>query len=127
MEWRNFVAIYDTNEGLSRLQKTLQLKGKKDSPITHTIRQLNEESNYRQILKEIRSLSVCNIVIDVKPQKIEKILTHAKEVNLLSDYCHLVITYLVSIYLLNYLLNFNNKTVLSNAMYSTGPKRPVRR
>lgn len=105
MRWNNFAAIYENNEGLSRLQKTLTLKGDKDNPITHTIRQLNEGSDYRPILKEIRSLPVCNIIIDVEPQNIIQVLNEAKEVKLLADYCNFVITYLVKDCLINYKLN----------------------
>ncbi|KYN07195.1 Glutamate receptor, ionotropic kainate 2, partial [Cyphomyrmex costatus] len=96
MKWRNFAAIYETDEGLSRLQKTLTLKGDKDNPIMHTVRQLNEGPDYRMMLKEIRSLSVCNIIIDVNPKKIMEVLHQAKEVRLLADYCNFVITYLDS-------------------------------
>lgn len=95
MEWQNFAAIYENDEGLSRLQKTLTLKGKKDNPLTHTTRQLNEGSDYRSMLKELRSLPGCNIIIDVKPENIMDVLYQAKEVKLLADYCHFVITYLV--------------------------------
>lgn len=95
MKWRNFAAIYETDEGLSRLQKTLTLKGDRDNPLTHTTRQLGKGPDYRSMLKEIRSLSVCNIIIDVEPQNIMDVLYQAKEVRLLADYCHFVITYLV--------------------------------
>lgn len=96
MGWQNFAAIYETDEGLSRLQKTLTLKGDKNNPIVHTVRQLNEGTDYRPMLKEIRSLSVCNIIIDVKPENIIEVLSQAKDVKLLADYCHFVITYLDS-------------------------------
>jgi len=94
MKWRNFAAIYETDEGLSRLQKTLTLKGDKENPILHTVRQLNGGSNYHTMLKEIRSLS-CNVIIDVKPENIIRVLSQAKEVRLLADYCHFVLTYMV--------------------------------
>ncbi|XP_018345205.1 PREDICTED: glutamate receptor ionotropic, kainate 2-like [Trachymyrmex septentrionalis] len=96
MKWRKFVAIYETNEGLSRLQKTLTLKGDKDAPIRHTVQKLNEGPDYRSMLKKIRHLSVWNIIIDVKPENIMEVLYQAKEVNLLADYCNFVITYLDS-------------------------------
>ncbi|KAL6255077.1 hypothetical protein P5V15_013411 [Pogonomyrmex californicus] len=96
MNWRTFAAIYEDEEGLSRLQKTLTLKGNMDNPITHTVRQLNEGSDYRTMLKEIRSLSIFNIIIDVRPEKITEVLSQAKEVKLLADYSHFVITYLAS-------------------------------
>ncbi|XP_011152744.1 glutamate receptor ionotropic, kainate 2 [Harpegnathos saltator] len=94
MQWRNFAAIYENDDGLSRIQKTLTLKRTKDNPIT--IRQLGKGSDYRPILKEINSLSVCNIIIDIEPQKLIHVLNQAKEVKLLSDYCNFIITYLDS-------------------------------
>lgn len=95
MNWRKFVAIYETDEGLSRLQKTLILKGKKDNPITRTAWKL-EGPDYRSMLKKICYLyTVCNIIIDVKPENIMKVLHQAKEVNLQARYSNFVISYLV--------------------------------
>ncbi|XP_012056216.1 PREDICTED: glutamate receptor ionotropic, kainate 2-like [Atta cephalotes] len=96
MKWQKFVAIYETDEGLSRLQKTLTLKRYNKDPIIHTVWKLNEGPDYRSMLKKIRHLPVCNIIIDVKPENIMKVLRQAKEVNLLADYCNFVITYLDS-------------------------------
>ncbi|XP_011170993.1 glutamate receptor ionotropic, kainate 2 [Solenopsis invicta] len=95
-KWQNFAAIYETNEGLSRLQKVLTIKGDRNNPVTHTVRQLNEGSDHRSMLKEIRSLGICNVIIDVEPEKIMKVLSQAKEVRLLSDYCYFILTYLDS-------------------------------
>ncbi|XP_018315810.1 glutamate receptor ionotropic, kainate 2-like [Mycetomoellerius zeteki] len=96
MNWRKFVAIYETDEGLSRLQKTLILKGKKDNPITRTAWKL-EGPDYRSMLKKICYLyTVCNIIIDVKPENIMKVLHQAKEVNLQARYSNFVISYLDS-------------------------------
>ncbi|XP_032663311.1 glutamate receptor ionotropic, kainate 2-like [Odontomachus brunneus] len=94
MQWRNFAAIYENDDGLSRIQKTLTLKRSKDNPIT--IRQLGKGPDYRPMLKEINSLSVCNIIIDVEPQNLIHVLNQAKEVKLLADYCNFIITYLDS-------------------------------
>ncbi|XP_029168161.1 glutamate receptor ionotropic, kainate 2-like [Nylanderia fulva] len=94
MKWQGFVAIYENDDGLSRIQKALTIKRKKDNPIT--IRQLGNEEDYRPILKEIRSLSICNIIIDVEPKHIVRVLNDSKEVKLLADYCNFVITYLDS-------------------------------
>lgn len=93
MQWRSFAAIYENEDGLSRLQKTLTLKRNKDSPIT--VRELGEGPDYRPMLKEIRSLSICNIIIDVTPHKLIDVLYQAKEVKLLADYCNFIITYMV--------------------------------
>ena len=96
MQWQSFAAIYENEIGLSRLQNTITLKRNKDSSIT--IRQLGEGPDYRPMLKEIRSLSIYNIIIDVTPHKLIDVLYQAKEVKLLSDYCHFIITYMVMLF-----------------------------
>lgn len=95
MQWRNFVAIYENDDGLSRLQKTMTLKRSKDNPIT--IRKLDKGLDYRPMLKEINSLPVCNVIIDVEPKNLIRVLNDAKKVKLLADYCNFIITYLVRI------------------------------
>ncbi|XP_012061140.1 PREDICTED: glutamate receptor ionotropic, kainate 2-like [Atta cephalotes] len=92
--WRKFAAIYETDEGLSRLQKTLILKGDNNDPIIQTAWKLDEGPDYRSMLKQIRYLPMRNIIIDVKPENIMKVLHQAKEVSLLADYSDFVITYL---------------------------------
>lgn len=111
--WKNFIAIYEDDEGLSRLQKTLTLKRDKDEPIA--IRQLNEGPDYRPILKDIRSLSVCNIIIDVDPKKLIDIIMQAREVKLFADYCNFILTYLVI-----HILFFCRNTKEKNNCFSTG-------
>ncbi|XP_012061138.1 PREDICTED: glutamate receptor ionotropic, kainate 2-like [Atta cephalotes] len=96
MNWQKFAAIYETDEGLSRLQKTLILKGDNNDPIIHTAWKLEKGPDYRSMLREIRYLSVRNIIIDVKPENIMKVLYQAKEVSLLEDYSDFIITYLES-------------------------------
>lgn len=93
MKWNTYAAIYETNEGLSRIKKALSLRRKKDSVIT--IRRL-QGPDYRPILKEIRALSICNLIVDVEPNNIVEVLYQAKEVKLLADYCNFLITYLDS-------------------------------
>ncbi|CAK9800332.1 Glutamate receptor ionotropic, kainate 2 [Anthophora plagiata] len=94
MKWTTYAAIYQNDDGISRLQKALSLRRKKDSVIT--IRRLNEGMDYRPILKEIRALSICNLIVDVEPNNIVEVLYQAKEVKLLADYCNFLITYLDS-------------------------------
>lgn len=98
MKWNTYAAIYETNEGLSRIKKALSLRRKKDSVIT--IRRL-QGPDYRPILKEIRALSICNLIVDVEPNNIVEVLYQAKEVKLLADYCNFLITYLVLCYILH--------------------------
>lgn len=104
MKWNSFIALYQTNDGLSRIQKSLSLSHKKDGVIT--IRRLTEGLDYRPILKEIRALSICNVIIDVEPNNIVEVLYQARDVKLLADYCNFLITYLVLRYILLYLRRF---------------------
>ncbi|XP_017753499.1 PREDICTED: glutamate receptor ionotropic, kainate 2-like isoform X1 [Eufriesea mexicana] len=94
MKWNTFAAVYQNNDGLSRIQKALSMRRKKDSVIT--IRRLGDGPDYRSVLKEIRSLSICNVIVDVEPNNIIEVLYQAKEVKLLADYCNFLITYLDS-------------------------------
>lgn len=93
-EWKSFVAIYETNDGLSRIQKALTMKRDKDNPIT--IRHLGTGPNYRSTLKEISTLPIDNIIIDVKPENIMHVFRQAKEVNLVREYTNFIITYMDS-------------------------------
>ena len=96
MQWQNFAVIYENEDGLSRLQKILT---KKRSRYLITIRQLGDGPDYRLMLKEIRSLTICNVIIDVSPHKLIYILNQAKKVKLLGDYCRFIITYMVRCHL----------------------------
>ncbi|KAL6428824.1 hypothetical protein ACFW04_007993 [Cataglyphis niger] len=97
MKWHRSVAIYENNEGLSRIQKALSVKQQKDNSIRNsiTIRQLDDGKQYRPMLKEIRNSSIFNVIIDAKdPDKINDVLEQAKEIKLLGNYSNFVITYL---------------------------------
>ncbi|XP_046833817.1 glutamate receptor ionotropic, kainate 2-like [Vespa crabro] len=93
-EWKSFVAIYETNDGLSRIQKALTMKRQRDNPIT--IRHLGAGPDYRSVLKEVGTLPIDNIILDVKPENIMTILYQAKEVNLIREYTNFIITYMDS-------------------------------
>lgn len=101
MKWNTFAAVYQNNDGLSRIQKALSLRRKKDTAVT--IRRLGEGPDFRPILKEIRAMSICNVVIDVEPRNIMNVLYQAKEVKLLAEYCNFLITYLVLRHILLYM------------------------
>jgi ionotropic kainate glutamate receptor 2 len=45
--WRSFTIIYESNEGLVRLQELLKAHGPSEFPIT--VRQLGEGSDYRYV------------------------------------------------------------------------------
>ncbi|KAK1127273.1 hypothetical protein K0M31_003817 [Melipona bicolor] len=94
MKWNTFAAVYENNDSLSRIQKALSLQRKRDSVVT--IRRLTDGMDYRPVLKELRALSICNVIIDVSPSNVIQVLNQAKEVKLLGDYCNFLVTYLDS-------------------------------
>ncbi|XP_076630847.1 glutamate receptor ionotropic, kainate 2 isoform X2 [Colletes latitarsis] len=94
LKWTTFTAVYQTNDGLSRIKQALTISRNKDSIVT--IRRLGKGPDYRPILKELRALSICNVIVDVEPNNIIAVLYQAKEVKLLADYCNFLITYLDS-------------------------------
>ncbi|XP_069951037.1 glutamate receptor ionotropic, kainate 2 isoform X4 [Cherax quadricarinatus] len=87
LKWKNFVILYDSNEGLVRLQNLL-----KEKTWTVTVRQLPDNSDYRPLLKEIRRSQATHIVLDVAPEKIYDVLDQALQVHLMSDYHNYFIT-----------------------------------
>ncbi|KAK0162284.1 hypothetical protein PV327_008633 [Microctonus hyperodae] len=96
MNWQQYTIIYETDNGLSRLQKALMRHGPNNYPIT--IRQLKptydkyHQPDYRPLLKEIANSTVYNVIIDIEPGKLLTILKQAEEVKLLRDYYNYIIT-----------------------------------
>ncbi|XP_078053651.1 glutamate receptor ionotropic, kainate 2 [Augochlora pura] len=94
MKWGTFAAVYQNNDGLSRIRQALTLKRGKDTVMT--IRRIGDGPDYRPVLKQIRAMSISNVIVDVEPKNIMDVLYQAKEVKLLADYCNFFITYLDS-------------------------------
>ncbi|CAL7945892.1 unnamed protein product [Xylocopa violacea] len=94
MKWDSFAAVYENNDGLSRIRKTLSLQRNKDSVIM--IRKLADSADYAPVLKEIRALSINNVIVDVEPNNILAVLYEAKRVQLLKEYSNFLINYLDS-------------------------------
>lgn len=118
MNWKEFTAIYETDDGLSRLHKLLMKHGPKDLPIT--VRQLKpsydiktNEPNYRPLLKEVANSTSFNVILDVKPENLLIILKQAGEVKLLKDYYNYIITCLVNYYKFISLLLFSSMKYLN--------------
>ncbi|XP_071525539.1 LOW QUALITY PROTEIN: glutamate receptor ionotropic, kainate 2-like [Panulirus ornatus] len=87
LNWKSFVILYDSNEGLVRLQTLL-----KEKTWTFTVRQLNEGDDYRPLLKEIRRLQETRIVLDVAQEKIYPVLRQAAQIGLMREYHNYFIT-----------------------------------
>lgn len=85
LQWKNFVILYQHNEGLLRLQEVLKKLKSTDTPIT--VRQLDANKDYRSILKNIKQLAISEVLVDCDVDVIIPLLQQAKEVDFL-DYLH---------------------------------------
>lgn len=97
MSWQKFTMIYETDEGLSRIQETLKLHGPDSSPIP--VRKLDKGSDQRTFFKKIAATGEVNLIIDVEPKNMINVLTQANDVNLMKKYHSYIISGLVRIYL----------------------------
>uniref|UniRef100_A0A182U976 Glutamate receptor 1 n=1 Tax=Anopheles melas TaxID=34690 RepID=A0A182U976_9DIPT len=88
--WKSFTIIYDSDEGLMRLKDILQIHGPSDSPIT--IRQIDDNPDYRPLLKDIQTSGESHIILEIRPDRILELLRQAKEVKMLEEYQSYIIT-----------------------------------
>ncbi|KAJ8967544.1 hypothetical protein NQ314_002859 [Rhamnusium bicolor] len=85
LQWDNFVIIYESKEGLIKMQEILKLqeynvRGKEKNIF---VKQLDPSSDHRAMLKEIKKLSEINIILDCRTEHILPILKQAKDMKLL--------------------------------------------
>ncbi|XP_061498393.1 glutamate receptor ionotropic, kainate 2 isoform X2 [Anopheles gambiae] len=88
--WKSFTIIYDSDEGLMRLKDILQIHGPADAPIT--VRQIDDDPDYRPLLKDIQSSGESHIILEIRPDRILELLRQAKEVKMLEEYQSYIIT-----------------------------------
>ncbi|XP_059485780.1 glutamate receptor ionotropic, kainate 2 isoform X1 [Neocloeon triangulifer] len=88
--WKSFTIIYETNEGLVRLQELLKAHGPSEFPIA--VRQLGEGPDYRPLLKQIKNSAESHIVLDCSTEKIYDVLKQAQQIGMMSDYHSYLIT-----------------------------------
>lgn len=117
--WKSFTIIYETNEGLVRLQELLKAHGPSEFPIT--VRQLPDTNDYRwdkvlaikrmvlylmccfsprcrPLLKQIKNSAVAHIVLDCSTDKIYDVLKQSQQIGMMSDYHSYLITSLVNLW-----------------------------
>ncbi|XP_065349388.1 glutamate receptor ionotropic, kainate 2 isoform X1 [Cloeon dipterum] len=88
--WKSFTIIYETNEGLVRLQELLKAHGPSEFPIA--VRQLGEGPDYRPLLKQIKNSAESHVVLDCSTEKIYDVLKQAQQIGMMSDYHSYLIT-----------------------------------
>nr|QHN69189.1 ionotropic receptor 8 [Sirex nitobei] len=88
--WKSFTIIYESNEGLVRLQELLKAHGPSEFPIA--VRQLGEGSDYRPLLKQIKNSAESHVVLDCSTERIYDVLKQAQQIGMMSDYHSYLIT-----------------------------------
>ena len=90
--WKSLIVLYESEEGLVRLQELLKLP-KTFHELKITLRQLTPDTtDYRPLLKEIKKSEETRIVLDCDFDKIALILEQAEELSLLTDYHNYLVT-----------------------------------
>ncbi|XP_065349447.1 glutamate receptor ionotropic, kainate 2-like [Cloeon dipterum] len=89
-EWKSFTIIYETDDGLIRLNELLKLYDPKGHTVT--VRQLEPGDNNRPLLKRIKNSNEINIVLDCTIEKLPEILMQAQQVGLMAGYYSYIIT-----------------------------------
>lgn len=90
-EWKSFTILYEHPDALMRLQDVLQIHGPSDTPIT--VRQIGAGPDYRPLLKEVYNLGETHIIIDcVQPDLVLELLRQGRDVKMLEEYQHYLIT-----------------------------------
>ncbi|XP_018570639.1 glutamate receptor ionotropic, kainate 1-like isoform X2 [Anoplophora glabripennis] len=94
LQWGSFVIIYETEEGLIRMQEILKLQDYKRNSKQNNIlvKQLGPGNDHRSLLKEIKNATENNIILDCKTEHILPILQQAKDQNLLSLHNNYLLT-----------------------------------
>lgn len=88
--WRSFTILYETNDGLVRLQDLLKAYGSSEFPIT--VRQLTDNGDYRPLLKQIKNSGQAHIVLDCSTDKVYEVLKQSQQIGMMSDYHSYLIT-----------------------------------
>lgn len=88
-DWTTFTIIYDDDDSLIRLKDVIGKHEPDDHPIT--VRQIDDNSDQRPLLKAIQDMGENRIIIDIRPDRIIDFLKQAEEVNLFGDYVSFII------------------------------------
>ncbi|KAF2363440.1 Ionotropic glutamate receptor [Trinorchestia longiramus] len=85
--WTKFTVIYETVEGLVRVQEML-----KDDLFRISLRQLPNSGDFRPLLKECKKSGNSHVVLDVERLRVADVLRQALQVGMMTSYHHYFIT-----------------------------------
>ncbi|KAI1298750.1 Glutamate receptor ionotropic, kainate 2 [Halotydeus destructor] len=88
--WRHFAIVYEDNEGVMRLQDFFKEAQIKDWKVT--LYQFEPHQPYRDTFWKIKETREINIVLDVKPDNIHRVLKHAQQVGMMTELHSYLIT-----------------------------------
>ncbi|XP_047738082.1 glutamate receptor ionotropic, kainate 2 [Hyalella azteca] len=85
--WSKFTIIYESVEGLVRVQELL-----KDDLFRISLRQLPTSGDFRPLLKECKKSGSSHVVLDVERLHVTEVLRQAQQVGMMTSYHHYFIT-----------------------------------
>nr|CAD7459250.1 unnamed protein product [Timema tahoe] len=90
LSWKSFAILYESNEGLMRLQEVFKSRDKLSAKIS--VYQLSMDGDHRSLFKDIHDSTQTHILLDCATDNIMNILRQAKEVDMFGDYENYFIT-----------------------------------
>ncbi|CAG2056347.1 unnamed protein product, partial [Timema podura] len=90
LSWKSFAIVYESNEGLMRLQEVFKSRDKLSAKIS--VYQLSMDGDHRSLFKDIHDSTQTHILLDCATDNIMHILRQAKEVDMFGDYENYFIT-----------------------------------
>nr|CAD7443800.1 unnamed protein product [Timema bartmani] len=90
LSWKSFAIVYESNEGLMRLQEVFKSRDKLSAKIS--VYQLSMDGDHRSLFKDIHDSTQTHILLDCATDNIMNILRQAKEVDMFGDYENYFIT-----------------------------------
>lgn len=86
-KWKSFALVYEEDEQLIRLKDVLRV-----STVKMLIRQLPTSSaHYTKLFKDIKKTGETNVILSISSEKINDVLSAAREIGLLTDYNNYII------------------------------------
>ncbi|VEN63264.1 unnamed protein product [Callosobruchus maculatus] len=89
-DWKNYIVMYENDEGLLRLQEALKHRSTQEAAVV--FKKLGDKENYRSMLKEIKRTGMLHFILDCETENILDVLKEAKEQKLLTEFHSYILT-----------------------------------
>nr|CAI5868750.1 unnamed protein product [Callosobruchus analis] len=89
-DWKNYIVMYENDEGLLRLQEALKHRSTQEPAVI--FKKLGDRDNYRTMLKEIKRTGMLHFILDCEAENILEVLKEAKEQKLLTEFHSYILT-----------------------------------